>query len=414
MSHRTGAAKRIAISPGLVARMGMNGAFRLLPNVLWPVIMLLMLGFVETRTATAMLGLPLVLGLSLGIGASLAELRSHRRHALLPGRWRLFGASLAAALVLWCLIGLLTLAEPGGLQVVVCGGMFGLGLGLLGGWLLAPGALLLLTLPAILVVDDPVGRLDAPMIPLIAALVLIAGFLWQLRPLHSRRSRTISEPVSSSSSPLRHGRLFGPWQSLKWMLNGAVLLLVLMLAMEREVSLDRLGWSAGFLFYWALFGIMALSGQLWRERGCVRRLSLLPGWSRRRLFSHFDRSLWRAVGWLFAATVGAMVAAGALGPATGAQVIAVNAVWMATMWVIVNATLVILTVERSGHSVPMFIVMLPVILPLITMAPVHRVEPGASWIVVLLVGFGVLGACLRHLARQRWQRASLTAVFSRV
>jgi hypothetical protein len=406
------AEKSSPFSPDLVLRIWINGAFRLVPNVLWPFIALALLMSQESRMATALIGLPLVLCWSLGVGAGLAELRSHRRHALLPDRWRLFVAGLAAVLILTCGIALLTFGEPGAWPLVLAGGLFGLGLGLAGGWTIAPVALMLLVFPVFIALDDPLGFLEPGWALMIATVTFLAACCWHLRPLRIGPSRSRPESRRSEAA-IRHGHAIGPWESVKWLAYGGVMSSVMILIVEPDLSLAQVGRTASFFLIWPLFGMMTYSGEFWRARSSVRRLSLLPGWSRQQLFSHFDRSLWRAVAWLFAGTLAILAAACFLGPASARQVIAVGAVWLAAFWVASQLTLLMLTVERWGHTWPMAVVMLPVIWPALTMVPPHRVNPEAPWIAAALIIFIASGAALRHFARQRWERVSLTPVFSR-
>jgi len=401
------------VSPDLVLRMGMNGAFRLLPNVLWPTLAMGWLGLQDSRSATALFGLPLVTCWSLGVGAGLAELRPHRRHALLPGRRRLFMAGLTAALILSCGIAVLTLSEPGAWPLILAGGLFGVGLGLLGGWRFAPGALMLLAFPALMALDEPLALVDPAWALSIGAVVFVAGSCWHLRPVGDILPPARKPSSDIASGPIRHGHAFSAWGIFKWMVNGVLFVGALLLFIERDLSLERVGRMVNFLVLWSIFGIMALFGELWRARGCVRRLSLLPGWSRQRLFSHFDRSLWRAVAWLFAAMLTALALAWQWGPATADQVFVAAAVWLATVWVINQMTLLMLTLERFGHTVPISLALMPVMLPAFTMASVHRVDADAAWIPVLLIGYAALGAWLRYCAKQRWESVSLTAGFNR-
>lgn len=248
------------------------------------------------------------LALSIGLGLHLKRCRSRTLSATLPG----FPATslVAAFFILFSLV--LAIAALDGwrldsLLAVNAAAALGLGVGLA----LPPRVLQWVCFAPFLWVAagnrDLVTIWSGPWSPLLAAFCLLIGLAvysrmkrWDPRLHLQWPSASVAIPNEGKGrSPWRRGYLLSPWTPMGGLAMGVVLGVALPIASLGEPVFTRLDpvrqiELTGYLVLFSGIGILTMLVELLGiGMLTLRKLAVLPGWSRAQLFTHAERSAWR-------------------------------------------------------------------------------------------------------------------------
>ena len=373
-------------------------------------------------TVAGVMGALSALLLGSGLGSECHGLSLCRRPRVVPGMG--YSPLLASLLAL---SGLAMIFAPfsatAGVVVLMAGGA-GLAAGLLLGWryIILP-VLTVIWLPAW--TGHSVDRALLELLsnpPGLAALGVLAAMALVV---HVRRAGGGQPFTGSQSGPAdaliaqpgleRHGRLFDVrttpvWGLLAFVAGG----LVSQGRSEETVSvLDVSAWSGeivvGYITLGSMMGLLiVVCGPLYRCRRYLRRLALMPGWARARIFRHAEASLIRFAGCLLGLAAGWYLLAGWLLEVEASRLVLEFSGLSMMMAVLIPLSLLI---NSSTHRGEVMVGHFGLILATLVFTIIHLIAAGNAESLVtagtIAVVVAMLALGLRMMARRAWMATSL-------
>ncbi len=215
--------------------------------------------------------------------------------------------------------------------------------------------------------------------------------------------------------PWRTGHLINPWQMIARLLVVGVLMGLYWSYVASETSTDtraeQLPVVAGFLTLIVgagIFNMLALL--LGPGRQGLRPLAVLPGWSRRRLFLHAERSAWRACLVLVLLLVPVLLLAGLWAGEFNMELWGTAMAFLAGL--IAVGIYAALWIMREPNANTRMVVMMVAYFPVLLIAWIYFMEEGGAQatsptaLVVALAAVALLTVWLRRSAQAAWASIS--------